>query len=139
MCYLYHHYSASNELLYVGISLSAVARLSQHRNSEWYDEIARVQIEKMRTREHAKFIEALEIYHFKPRYNKSQPHFDLFCPRMTQIAVEDARAELWIKAFDPSSDIEDIRAGLVNCSEVERDNIIEMGWRQAKAAKGEEM
>ena len=50
-CALYRHFTADGTLLYVGISLSALNRLGQHRqNAEWFDKIARVEIEHFPTR-----------------------------------------------------------------------------------------
>lgn len=52
--YLYRHFSKSNELLYVGISLSAVQRLSQHKDhSHWFSNISRVEIQHFLTRQEA--------------------------------------------------------------------------------------
>lgn len=34
-CQLYRHYDPAGALLYIGISLSAVARLSQHGDKPW--------------------------------------------------------------------------------------------------------
>ncbi len=134
-CYVYRHYSSSDELLYVGISLCALVRLSQHRQSEWFDQIARVQIEKYSTREYAQFVEALEIEHCKPKYNKVQPYYDLCCPEMAAVGIREARAELWVKAFDPSHDAAYVESGLLACSNVEQDNIIERGIREARRQK----
>jgi predicted GIY-YIG superfamily endonuclease len=37
-CYLYRHFAADGSLLYVGISLCAINRLSQHKEgSHWFD------------------------------------------------------------------------------------------------------
>ena len=51
---VYLHYAADNTLLYVGISLSAVERLRQHRDSAWFDEISRVEVYKCPSRDAAK-------------------------------------------------------------------------------------
>lgn len=51
---LYRHWDADGKLLYVGVSLSAVTRLGQHRrDAGWADEIASVTIEYFATREAA--------------------------------------------------------------------------------------
>jgi hypothetical protein len=43
---LYRHYNKDGTLLYVGISLSAVGRLGQHkRNAEWFWSIRRIEVE----------------------------------------------------------------------------------------------
>jgi hypothetical protein len=58
-------------LLYVGISLSAVARLAGHRSGGWSDRIARVEIEAFPTREAALRAESAAIAAEKPVFNKT--------------------------------------------------------------------
>lgn len=71
MCYLYKHWDKNDNLLYVGISLSAVARLKQHsRKADWYDKIAKITIEKFCSREEAIDAEKLAIIMEKPLFNK---------------------------------------------------------------------
>lgn len=51
MAELYRHFDAGNQLLYVGISLSAVSRMQSHKAlSHWSNSIAKVTIEKYETR-----------------------------------------------------------------------------------------
>jgi predicted Zn-ribbon and HTH transcriptional regulator len=59
------------ELLYVGISLSAINRLSQHKTSGWFLEIAKVDIEQFETRILALAAESKSIFLDKPKYNKN--------------------------------------------------------------------
>jgi hypothetical protein len=60
-------------LLYVGISLSAVRRLAGHRSSShWYDQISKVTIEKLSSREAAELAEKEAIKTEKPKYNSSR-------------------------------------------------------------------
>jgi hypothetical protein len=69
---LYRHWDADGELLYVGISLSAVGRLAQHRASApWFVDIANVTIEWFDTRAEAQAaeIEAITLEH--PLHNKA--------------------------------------------------------------------
>ena len=67
---LYRHYNGDNTLLYVGISLSAINRLIQHKgSSEWFDEIKRIDVEKFDTREEALIAETKAIQSEKPFYN----------------------------------------------------------------------
>jgi GIY-YIG catalytic domain-containing protein len=69
-CALYRHFDADGTLLYVGISLSALNRLGQHKqNAEWFDKIARVAIEKFPTRAAALEAEHNAIKEEKPLYN----------------------------------------------------------------------
>lgn len=67
---LYRHFDASGELLYVGISLSAVQRLAQHRQTaQWFDRIARIDIEWHDSREQALAAEIQAIMHEQPKCN----------------------------------------------------------------------
>lgn len=67
---LYRHYSKDGELLYVGISKSAPARLAQHMaGSPWAREIARVEIEYLPDRERALEAEREAIQCEKPLWN----------------------------------------------------------------------
>lgn len=67
---LYRHWNADGELLYVGISLSALGRLQQHNNaSHWANQIARVTIETFDTRDEAAEAERLAIANENPKHN----------------------------------------------------------------------
>ena len=67
---LYRHFNSDEELLYVGVSLSALARLCQHKaKSEWYSQITRIEIENWPTRNAAEEAEKILIAHFKPAHN----------------------------------------------------------------------
>ncbi|GAC1664474.1 MAG: hypothetical protein PVS3B2_00150 [Candidatus Dormibacteraceae bacterium] len=67
---LYRHFDAARQLLYVGISLSAVARLAQHRRTaHWFELLARVDIEWFPTREIALRAEIQAITHEHPKFN----------------------------------------------------------------------
>lgn len=70
---LYRHFDASGRLLYVGISFGAVARLQSHKRdgSEWFNMIARVEVEKFHTRSAAKKAERKAIREERPIYNKA--------------------------------------------------------------------
>ena len=68
--HLYRHYGQNGELLYVGISLSAINRLSQHRDhSQWFSSIKNVTLETYETREDALRAETTAILEEKPLYN----------------------------------------------------------------------
>lgn len=70
MTNLYRHFNEDGALLYVGISLSAVNRLSAHsRGAPWFSEIVRIEIEKFDTREAAHDAEKKAIAREKPRHN----------------------------------------------------------------------
>ena len=67
---LYRHFDAAGRLLYVGISLSAVARLSQHMDgSSWADEIKSMTIERFPTRQEAHEAERQAIRDENPAHN----------------------------------------------------------------------
>lgn len=67
---LYRHFDENGTLLYVGVSLSAMHRLGQHKeHSHWYERIKNVTIEKFETRESALHAETMAIVHEKPEYN----------------------------------------------------------------------
>lgn len=71
--YLYRHFDAAGVLLYVGISLSAVVRLSNHRTaSSWSEQIATVTVEQFPTRGEAYEAETIAIRTEKPLYNKAK-------------------------------------------------------------------
>ena len=67
---LYRHYDSNKKLLYVGISLSAVNRLAQHRDtSHWFSDIANIEIETFSTREEALLAERKAIVNENPVCN----------------------------------------------------------------------
>ena len=71
-CKLYRHFAADGVLLYVGISLSPTYRLAQHRaSSDWFGQIARVEIESFSSKEEALAAERMAIASEKPRYNRA--------------------------------------------------------------------
>ena len=69
-CQLYRHFGENDELLYVGISLATVVRLSQHKESPWFYQIKRVEIEQCSDRQEALAKETLAIKSENPKYNK---------------------------------------------------------------------
>lgn len=67
---LYRHYDVDGTLLYVGISLSAVKRLSEHmRASHWNKEIAKVEIATFPDKKSARQAELDAIAAEKPLFN----------------------------------------------------------------------
>lgn len=71
---LYRHFDVHGRLLYVGISLSAVSRLSQHnKNAHWEGKIARVEVEKYPNRQEALRAEAWAIELEQPLHNTVRP------------------------------------------------------------------
>lgn len=67
---LYRHFDNGGTLLYVGISLHAVKRLSEHDgSSSWYKDISHVTIEHFPDRKAAETAEKKAIKNEKPRHN----------------------------------------------------------------------
>lgn len=68
--FLYRHFDSHGCLLYVGISLNAVARLAGHREqSHWFSQIRRVEMESFADRDSALNAEALAIKSENPKFN----------------------------------------------------------------------
>ena len=68
---LYRHFDETGALLYVGISLSAITRLRQHRDrSVWFSQIKSITITQFETRADAKIAEKAAIQTEHPVYNK---------------------------------------------------------------------
>jgi predicted GIY-YIG superfamily endonuclease len=67
---LYRHFEKDGTLLYVGISLNHVVRLSQHKAaSSWFEKIATVTIEQFETRAEALQAETKAVVNEKPLHN----------------------------------------------------------------------
>ncbi len=67
---LYRHFDKDGMLLYVGISLNSIVRLSQHKLvSSWYHEIVNVTIEKFESRESVIIAEKKAIKEEYPKHN----------------------------------------------------------------------
>lgn len=68
--FLYWHFDADGLLLYVGISIQAIARFSGHRSTaHWAHLVARIDIEAYPTRDAALTAEKTAIKNERPRYN----------------------------------------------------------------------
>lgn len=88
---LYRHFDAAGALLYVGISLSAVQRLGQHRDrSGWYSQIAQVSIEWFTDRRLALAAESLAIAQEKPLRNVQKTRFHVAPRSGDTFAIEHA-------------------------------------------------
>lgn len=67
---LYRHFSRDGRLLYVGISLSWPARTKAHaKGSRWFEQVAKVEIERFPTREIALSAEREAITRERPAFN----------------------------------------------------------------------
>jgi hypothetical protein len=68
--HLYRHFDKDGVLLYVGISLSAIKRLGEHKDcSHWFNSIARVDIQQFPTRQAALAAERIAISTEMPKHN----------------------------------------------------------------------
>ncbi len=67
---LYRHFANDGALLYVGVSLSWPARTKAHsRNAQWFNQVARVEIEHFPTRDEALEAERAAIKSEHPKHN----------------------------------------------------------------------
>ena len=67
---LYRHFDSAGTLLYVGISLDALRRLCEHRQTaSWYERIARVEVQQLPTMAAARRAERWAICDEKPLHN----------------------------------------------------------------------
>lgn len=79
--HLYRHFDADDRLLYVGVSLSTVHRLGQHKDhSHWFEKITKITIERFDSREESLDAETAAIQFERPLYNivhrKSDPEME---------------------------------------------------------------
>ena len=69
-CDLYRFYDASGQLLYVGISLHAAQRASEHRKDKaWWSDVARMEVQHLPTRGAALVAERTAIVNERPLHN----------------------------------------------------------------------
>ena len=74
MQHLYRHFDKEGTLLYVGVSLSAVKRLGEHKqNARWFDLISRIEMEPFETRKEVLEAERIAILTENPKYNLRVP------------------------------------------------------------------
>ncbi len=70
MTALYRHYDSDGVLLYIGITSSMRRRLREHEgNSDWYERISRITIERYESRDAALLAEKDAICREGPLYN----------------------------------------------------------------------
>jgi len=99
---LYRHFNGEGKLLYVGVSLSTIQRLGQHKeHSDWFESIARVSIEHFDTREEALEAERLAIFRERPLHNINHKYSAE--KRCKATATEQAKKDLMAKIvyFNP--------------------------------------
>ena len=85
---LYRHWDAEGRLLYVGISISALARQIAHRaDAHWWDEVTRITIERFSSVAEAENAERVAIAAENPLHNtirrkpRPQPAFEPQTPK----------------------------------------------------------
>ena len=72
-CDLYRWFDKDDNLLYVGISINAYNRAKQHRDqADWWDDAAKMTIEKFENRLLASDAEVLAIQNENPKHNKQR-------------------------------------------------------------------
>lgn len=97
---LYRHFDEAHQLLYVGISLSTFARLSQHRfHSSWFAKIKSVEIEHFETRAEAMAAEREAIKNESPMFNIAM--------KKTMAQIEEERRQLGRQASVKDARIEE--------------------------------
>lgn len=87
---LYRFFDCEGELLYIGLSLNAVARATQHRGDKfWWDDIASMTIEKVPLAQLAQR-EAEAIQQEHPLHNRHRPASSARTVRERRIVVRPA-------------------------------------------------
>ena len=124
---LYRHYDEDGVLLYVGISLNAVARLAQHRGSaHWFDKISKIDVEDVgEDRELALRLEKWAIENELPLYNKQNNSSkkinnghasmgNLLRPNYKGFDLEQVRDDIFLchDIIKPNDNIEDLFNGV---------------------------
>jgi predicted GIY-YIG superfamily endonuclease len=95
MQHLYRHFDRDNNLLYVGVSLSAIQRLGQHsEHSHWFSSIARVEIQNFETREEVLAAERKAITDENPRHNLKRPREERKRANDAKNQFNESRSEL---------------------------------------------
>ena len=111
--HLYRHFNQKGVLLYVGISLSTVARLTQHRTaSHWYNDIASVTVEKFESRAAALRAERCAIAKENPVHNLKRPTTREV--KQAEVLTESSRNDLLkrVVQFNPLYSIDEVCAAL---------------------------
>lgn len=91
--YLYRYWSDRGTLLYIGISINAVARLAQHKDQAWFSRIAKITIERFETYQEAEEAELRAICYEGPIHNVRGPRDakDL-APALSKLRAQQRRA-----------------------------------------------
>ena len=110
-CCLYRHFSAADELLYIGISIDGYSRTRAHaKHSHWFPDVARVQVEHLASREAAIKAERLAIETEAPRFNVVHNARSATGPTRANVSERDL--ERRIVSFRPIYRIEEASKAL---------------------------
>lgn len=129
MQHLYRHFDKGGTLLYVGISLSAIQRLAQHKDaSHWFNEISSVTIEQYETREAALAAERSAIVNENPLHNLKRPKPTEIKKADSFRRAEDSRNDLLrrLVQFNPTYSMSEARA-VLKCGQAQLKRWIENG------------
>jgi hypothetical protein len=116
--HLYRHFDADGKLLYVGISLSALSRLAQHKDhSAWYKSIVNVTIQEFPSREEALAAERRAILEEQPAHNIRRPKPETPINKISKLrgTAQEASREMlvWrIAEFNPVYTIDEVARAL---------------------------
>ena len=101
---IYRHFDSEGNLLYIGVSLSALNRLQTHRDkADWRHDITKVVIKKFPDRESALKAEKLAIQKEHPRFNRTwnvarKKTTKVNCMALLQMAIENCAGNLSVLA-----------------------------------------
>jgi excinuclease UvrABC nuclease subunit len=90
MASIYRHFDKDGRLLYVGMSISVLARTRAHKRSVWFEQIARIEIQHFPTKLQAVKAERLTIANERPMHNITYASRRRPLPESAQQAVTDA-------------------------------------------------
>lgn len=68
---VYRHFSASGELLYIGMSICVSQRTKAHSTKEWFREISSITLEHHNSLPDARYAEIWAIKNENPKYNRT--------------------------------------------------------------------
>lgn len=99
-CDLYRFYDSDDRLLYVGISLHAATRASQHRSEKaWWPNVVRMDVERLPDRQAAQAAELAAIRGEKPLHNVVGNNYCSRAPRPRGLVVGSVHAfalDVWV-------------------------------------------
>lgn len=119
---LYRHYDKDNNLLYIGVSLSQMNRLSQHKNhAHWYEQIVKITLENYPDRQSVLDAERLAIINENPMCNLKRPAIEEKVKKVRGNSPKDSKERLTrrIVNFNPvysmsdAANILDISTGIL--------------------------